>query len=357
METRLKTIVGLALIALLLQRNLHAEEIHQATKDIPEIVTVKPIPFDKLVNSTQPIHADLRASFPDGVKQILFVGDSITYFGGYVVDIEAYLSTRYPDRKFEVLNFGVPSETVSGLNEASRAGNPRPELQKRIDSVLKNSEPQLVFICYGMNDGIYMPFDEARFAKFKEGIQWAHEQFDKKGAVIIHLTPPLFDSKLANSPDFDPAYNQTLGKYSDWLMDQKKEKGWHVIDLHTPMTNYLEEHRKTDANFALSKDGIHPNDLGHWLMAREILFSLGGLDIEKTESAKDMLPKDLQDSNLLELSRKRHDVLRNAHNTAFGFFRNGMKKGLAMDDAQKQADELTKEIDELKKGPTTAPAQ
>ncbi len=299
-------------------------------------------------------HATAR--IPDGVKQILFVGDSITYFGGYVVDIEAYLSTRYPDRKFEVLNFGVPSETVSGLNEESRikGNNPRPYLKDRIDSVLKNSDPQLVFICYGMNDGIYMPFDEARFAKFKEGMEWAHEQFNRKGAVIIHLTPPPFDSNLAKSPDFDPAYNQVLAKYAAWLVSQK-DKGWHVIDLHTPMTNYMEANQKPDDG--LTKDGIHPNARGDWMIAKEILFSLGGLDIEKIESPKQMLSKELQETSFLELSRKRHDVLRNARNTAFGFWRNGMKKGIALDEATKQANELSQEIDELKKGPTTTPAQ
>ncbi len=38
-----------------------------------------------------------------------------------IQDIEAYLSTRFPDRQFEILKVGLPSETVSGLSEPGQA--------------------------------------------------------------------------------------------------------------------------------------------------------------------------------------------------------------------------------------------
>src|SRR5579864_7103756 len=52
-----------------------------------------------------------------GVHRIIFLGDSITYAGGYVDDVEAYYVTRFPDRRFEFINMGLSSETVSGLSE------------------------------------------------------------------------------------------------------------------------------------------------------------------------------------------------------------------------------------------------
>ena len=58
---------------------------------------------------------------PLEAQRILFLGDSITHAGFYVDQFAAYLAVRYPDRKFEVLNLGLPSETVSGLSEPGHA--------------------------------------------------------------------------------------------------------------------------------------------------------------------------------------------------------------------------------------------
>src|SRR5882757_7566798 len=116
----------------------------------------------------------LRAAddFLPGVKRILVLGDSITYSVQYVDDLELYLFCRYPGRKFEVINVGLPSETVSGLTEDGHAGGkfPRPDLHERLDRVLAKTKPDLVLACYGMHDGIYLPLDEERYAKFRDGI-------------------------------------------------------------------------------------------------------------------------------------------------------------------------------------------
>src|SRR5688500_15062190 len=49
--------------------------------------------------------------------RIVFVGDSITQAGHYVVDVELFLLTRFPGRAFEVINHGISSETISGTSE------------------------------------------------------------------------------------------------------------------------------------------------------------------------------------------------------------------------------------------------
>ena len=79
--------------------------------------------------------------------------------------LEAYFVTRYPGRTIEFINVGLPSETVSGLSEEGHAGGqfPRPDLHERLGRVLEQIRPDLVFACYGMNDGIYLPFNEERF--------------------------------------------------------------------------------------------------------------------------------------------------------------------------------------------------
>ncbi len=145
------------------------------------------------------------------VKRILYIGDSITWLAGYVNDFEAYLSTRYPEQHFEIINAGLPSETVSGLSEPGHAGGafPRPDLNERLVRVIALTKPDLVFACYGMNDGIYMPFDADRFKKFKDGINWMHNEVVKTGARLIHITQPCYDELIGKSV----GYTAVLDRY------------------------------------------------------------------------------------------------------------------------------------------------
>jgi len=151
---------------------------------------------------------------PDDVKRILFIGNSITCAGTYIEYIDAYLSVHYPKQRHEIINAGLPSETVSGLSEVGHANGefPRPDLHERLKRVLDKVKPDLVFASYGMNDGIYLPHDDKRFKKFKKGIEWLHIEVEKTGAEIIHITPTIFRGKNWE------AYANVLDIYSDWLI-------------------------------------------------------------------------------------------------------------------------------------------
>ena len=106
-----------------------------------------------------------------GVHRIVFLGDSITYSGQFVEFIEAYLRINQSTHRYEFLDLGLPSETVSGLSEPGHAGGafPRPDLHERLERVLEQTKPDLIVACYGMNDGIYYPFAEARFENTRAG--------------------------------------------------------------------------------------------------------------------------------------------------------------------------------------------
>src|SRR3954466_4938596 len=129
-----------------------------------------------------------------GVRRVVFLGDSITYAGGYITYLEAFLRLDDPKLRCEFLDLGLPSETVSGLSEPGHAGGqfPRPDLHERLGRVLEIAKPDLIFACYGMNDGIYYPFGEERFAKFRDGIVRLREKAAAAGAKVVHITPPTF---------------------------------------------------------------------------------------------------------------------------------------------------------------------
>src|SRR4051812_39823599 len=50
-------------------------------------------------------------------QRVVFLGDSNTYAGKFITYLDAYLCTRFPDKRFELINLGLPSETVCGLSE------------------------------------------------------------------------------------------------------------------------------------------------------------------------------------------------------------------------------------------------
>jgi lysophospholipase L1-like esterase len=217
--------------------------------------------------------AEARQPVLKGIRRVVFLGDSITYGGDYVDDIDAYLFTRFPNRQFELLNLGLPSETTSGLSEVGHAGGafPRPNLHDRLGRALEKTRPDLVIACYGINDGIYLPFSEDRFAKYQDGIRRLVAAVTAAGARIILLTPPPYDPVPVKSQS---DYDKVLDRYSQWLLDQRKE-GWIVVDVHSAMNRHLAARRQREPGFTFARDGIHPDSFGHWLIAEQILLALG----------------------------------------------------------------------------------
>ena len=286
-----------------------------------------------------------QSPFSKGVKRILFLGNSITYAGGYIVALETYFIQRYPNQAYEIINVGLPSETVSGLSEQGHAGGrfSRPDLNERLDRVLTKTRPDIVFAFYGMNDGIYLPLDEERFGAFKGGINKLHQKLNDAGVKrIIHLTPPVHDDISKRTL----GYNRVLDVYAEWLLEQVKEQQWEVIDIHGPMTKYLNDGIAKDAGFRLAKDGIHPEAEGHWFMAKIILRAL-------KQSVDDDFKKALlstpNDDKLYRLVANRQEMMKDAWLSATGHTRPEMKKGLPLREARKQSKKIEKEIRRLVK--------
>jgi len=265
-------------------------------------------------------------------KKLVFFGDSITYGGEYVVLFERWLTVNHPELSLEILNQGIPSETVSGLSEPGhlRHGFPRPDLHERLDRALKALDPDLIIACYGINCGIYKPFDEDRFNSYKDGLQRLKAKAEAQGVKIIFMTPPVYDKP---NPKFN--YDDVMKAYSEWLLS-KREDGWRVINLHAIMKKKLAEKRTKDPNFKYSRDGIHPGTEGHELMAQQIInfFAVKApLNDPQTNSY----------GRLLMFLRERMRVQRDAWLTEIGHKR-PMRKGKSLADADKIAAENTVQI-------------
>ncbi|MCB1228257.1 MAG: SGNH/GDSL hydrolase family protein [Verrucomicrobiales bacterium] len=299
---------------------------------------------------TSSLHA--RDGLPEA-RRILFLGDSITYGGTYVAMVEAAAVAAHPDESPPMLNLGLSSETVSGLSEDGHAGGkfPRPDLHERLGRILPAVQADLVVACYGMNDGIYLPLAADRFQAFKDGMIRLHEAVEKTGAKIIHLTPPVFDPQpirqrvrpAASAGTEGPfeGYDDVLAAYADWLLQQRDERGWTVLDVHGPMVAALEKERAKDPTFAFAKDGVHPNEAGHAVMARPLLTAWN------LPTDSDGMPQHPRGAEIFKLIQQKQAVLRDAWLTETRHLRPGVKAGLPLPEAEKKAAQLDAEARRL----------
>lgn len=281
---------------------------------------------------------------PTETKRLLFLGDSITYQGQYVADVETGVILHAAGQAFTFINCGLPSETVSGLSEPNHAGGtfPRPHLRERLDRVLTQIKPDLVFACYGMNDAIYLPSDEARLRAFQDGQRFLHEAVIATGAKIFHLTSPVYDDVNGAHP----YYSEVLATQAAWLLS-RREDGWEVIDIFGPMKDYLDQQKNSDPDFKLAADGVHPGRLGHWLIAREILAALGYTQDHRLADGEALTATHPQGVAIRQLVVEREEMLRDAWLTATGHKRPEITPGLPLDLAGKKARKIHQSIQSL----------
>ena len=142
---------------------------------------------------------------------------------------------------------------------------------------------------------------------------WLREQVTAEVANVILVTPPTFDEIRGKSA----GYGNTLKRYAEWMV-AKRGADWDVVDLHGPMNRFLAERRKTDPNFFLASDGVHPNETGHWIIAKQILLHLGAKDLVTVENAKEMVKVHPNGELLLELVQQRQRLLKDAWLTGTG---------------------------------------
>jgi len=284
-----------------------------------------------------------------GVHRIVFLGDSITQGGDYVTDFECWLLAQgWP---LEVINLGLGSETATELTPQENAahlkkyGFGRPCVTERLDRALAATKPDLLFVCYGMNDGGSLPPDDSGMQRFADAVTHLRDAALKVGVKrVVLCTPPVQDAKGNATLKF---HDENLARYTAWLLS-KRADGWDVVDIHTPMRTALDAGRAKDPAFQFAKDGIHPNREGHWLMAREILTQFLGAKLDGVAAAEDLFSA--HGTKIRGLVHTRMVVLFNAWMTSIGHKRPGVagapgaKPGLPLVQANEQAAAIAQQI-------------
>jgi hypothetical protein len=272
-----------------------------------------------------------------GAKRVLVLGDAITHDGRWLANVVAWMEKR--GTVAEVIDAGLPGETLSGMTVASdgAAGRLRPDLSGRLDDVLRIVRPDVVLACAGTQCGLYQPLDDDRFAGFKAGIERLHAAVAMTGATIVHLTPPVYDQRpdtpsRAGNTDYDAV----LEAYATWLVS-KRADGWLVIDVHGPMKSILTAARAGNPAVVFAPNAVDPNAEGHWAISRAVLRGFGD-----EAAAADETPAALA-AFLPEVTRRLH-LLRDAYVAASGPLPPGLPPGLPIAEAEAQARVITESL-------------
>ncbi len=281
---------------------------------------------------------------------VVFLGDSITAAGQYVDDIETALlldeGTKVVPR---IIALGLSSETASGLTEQDHPF-PRPCVHERLARVLKATKPDVVVACYGMNDGIYHPFSEERFAAYQQGIRELIRKVHGAGARMVLLTPPPYAGTVVpvagpkrgepfgyKTPD--PDYDAVLARYADWVLTLGFQNHVEAIDIRTPMLPHLAEEYRGDP--------IHPTPFGHRVMARAVLAHWNRVVPDASQSGIPLSSDGERWSAVRMLVAQRRQTYDRKLLWEIGHQRPGKEPPLTMTAAQQEAARIDREIGHL----------
>jgi lysophospholipase L1-like esterase len=198
---------------------------------------------------------------------IVFFGDSITHQRLYTQYVEDYFYTRFPHTRLRLHNAGV-------------SGSVAWEALERFDGDVATYNPKYVTVLLGMNDGNHEPFNQAIFDTYRTDMTAIFQKIQKIGATPVVLTPTLFDARVRRAcrpnadPDSTALYNAVQAYYGAWLRETATEQGFGFVDLWGPLNNITLERRKSEPNFTLIPDSVHPGPAGQVVMAAAIIHDL-----------------------------------------------------------------------------------
>jgi lysophospholipase L1-like esterase len=205
--------------------------------------------------------------------RMVFLGDSITQQRIYTRYVMNFFALRYPDMYVTFRNAGIGGDTaVGGI--------------KRLDEDVLEAHPEVVSICFGMNDAGYTEFEQDRYEEFLAAMTVLVTELQKSDIQVLLLTPGPVDPDRSQAWfDSDP-YNGVLARYAEGVEDLAARKEVPVFNIHELLYSTQTLAKAADPEFTMIPDAIHPSPPGQALMAYALLYLLGceqrpsGLEID-----------------------------------------------------------------------------
>jgi lysophospholipase L1-like esterase len=234
---------------------------HGSLERIKRMKTPRSIVLLPLLAVTLLACAAGRMALREG-ERIVFFGDSITELGvkpnGYVTLIREAIMARHPNTLIEVIGAGV-------------SGNKVPDLQQRLVRDVMNRKPAIVVIYIGINDVWHWELKNLKGTTkedYESGLREMIARMQYAGANVILCTPSVIGEKTDSSNGQDTM----LEEYAAISRAVARSLGTTLCDLRKAFHDYLVLNNKENKRQGiLTYDGVHLNDEGNKLVAREIL--------------------------------------------------------------------------------------
>jgi lysophospholipase L1-like esterase len=191
---------------------------------------------------TRPLPSpDLQAT------RIVVLGDSIAFGPDLAAEqawpalLEQRLKHAYPDRRWQVINAGIPGNTTA-------------DAYARFDQHVRAYRPHLVLIALGLNDcrQVYRAIDRRRIAAFLRYENFAGTyglgQFYLFRAILNHLAPlPEVDYSIQREADGPRVPPDTFSSLLDWFVNASKRMHAQPVLLSlTPISEALAPARRAE---------------------------------------------------------------------------------------------------------------
>ncbi|MCA9162161.1 MAG: SMP-30/gluconolactonase/LRE family protein, partial [Planctomycetales bacterium] len=186
----------------------------------------------------------------------------------YTQYVEDFFYTRFPTMRVKFHNAGV-------------GGAKAWDALQRFDRDVASYKPKYVTVLLGMNDGRYQPFDQATWETYHRDMTELVGRIVDSGATPILMTPTMFDARAARmsdrprSPESVALYNSVLAYYGNWLRDVAQRDGHGFVDMYSPLNNLTLLERKTNPDFTMIRDAVHPDPPGQIVMAYALIEDIG----------------------------------------------------------------------------------
>jgi lysophospholipase L1-like esterase len=224
------------------------------------------------IGTNSPAAAPLPFNPQDG-ETIVFLGDSITHQSLYPQYLENFFITRYPERRIRFRNAGVGGDAAA-------------DALARFEDDVAAHQPDYVTLHLGMNDGRYAEFDTNNLAVYQQGMRKLLDRIEAIGAKPILLSPTMFDHRVTElraadedwrfrGKAFSPNYNALMAYFGAWGLDAASRRQAPFVNLWGPLNRHTVTQRRSNPEFTIIWDAIHPNPAGQLIMASEILTQLG----------------------------------------------------------------------------------
>lgn len=206
-------------------------------------------------------------------SKLVMIGDSITDFDrarpygegrgedigkSYVMLVDAMLKAVQPEGRIRVINMGVSGDTTR-------------ELKKRWQTDVMDLKPDWVSILIGIND-VWRQFD----VPLQTECHVLPEEYESNLRQLIEMTLPAVKGIVLMSPYFmepnrEDAMRRRMDEYRGIMERLAGEYRLPYVDLQAEFDRYFQYYHTASMNW----DRIHPDMVGHMLIARAFLKKIG----------------------------------------------------------------------------------